>query len=198
MKASFVVVQGKPEGLSVPLKNGEFLIGRENKCNLRPSSELISKRHCRILTNADAITIEDLGSTNGTFVNGTRIDKAVHLGDGDLIKIGPLVFAIKVESEAATVTKKDDDILDWLVGDGLKVAPPDGFGGESTVLELPVGAAASANDTVHDGEAVANPVESNGQANKSTKSGAVKKDVPDTAIAANEILARYLDRRRTK
>jgi predicted component of type VI protein secretion system len=205
MKVNLVVVQGKPEGMEIPLRQAEFLIGRERDCHLRPTSELISKRHCRIKTDGVGVTVEDLGSKNGTFVNGNRIDEAVAVTDGDLIKVGPLVFAVKIAAAAASaqpLAKKDDDIVNWLVGESGSTSSPDAslVSGDSTIMDLPVGKLAAAGDTVHDGDA---PPENSNGAEKSAeqpagkKPAAKKKDIPDTSVAASAILAKYLDRRRS-
>jgi len=100
VKAKLVVVQGKPLGREVPLAMGRFLIGRGADCHLRPASELVSRHHCVLTVTADTIRVEDLGSTNGTLVNGRRIQSETELGHGDLLEIGPLAFALRMEEPA--------------------------------------------------------------------------------------------------
>lgn len=69
------------------------IIGRGNKCTLRLPDKYLSVRHCRIYKSDDSFFIEDLGSTNGTFLNGDELaDEAVELMDGDKISIGRLNF----------------------------------------------------------------------------------------------------------
>ena len=69
------------------------VIGRGNKCTLRLPDKYLSVRHCRIYKSDDSFFIEDLGSTNGTFLNGDELaDEAVELMDGDKISIGRLNF----------------------------------------------------------------------------------------------------------
>ncbi|MFO0948474.1 MAG: FHA domain-containing protein [Planctomycetota bacterium] len=96
MKVSLVVVKGKPEGMEIPLKTSRFVIGREPGCHLRPGSDLVSKQHCVLTIAGETLTIADLGSTNGTFHNGTRISQEEVVRDGDLLKVGPLTFAVKI------------------------------------------------------------------------------------------------------
>jgi hypothetical protein len=68
---------------------GEFLIGRGADCQLALDDALVSRRHAAIRVAADgSATVEDLGSRNGVFLNGVRIDKVEPLGDGDLVRIG--------------------------------------------------------------------------------------------------------------
>ncbi len=69
------------------------IIGRGNKCTLRLADKYLSTRHCRIYKSDDSFFIEDLGSTNGTFLNGDELtNEAVELIDGDKISIGRLNF----------------------------------------------------------------------------------------------------------
>jgi hypothetical protein len=59
----------------------------------------VSRRHARVRTGGGAVTVEDLGSSNGTFVNGERISRAVELAAGDEIQVGGTVLGI---ADAAT------------------------------------------------------------------------------------------------
>ena len=69
------------------------VIGRGNKCTLRLPDKYLSVRHCRIYKSDGSFFIEDLGSTNGTYLNGDELaDEAVELIDGDKISIGRLNF----------------------------------------------------------------------------------------------------------
>lgn len=69
------------------------VIGRGNKCTLRLPDKYLSVKHCRIYKSDGSFFIEDLGSTNGTFLNGDELtNEAVELIDGDKISIGRLNF----------------------------------------------------------------------------------------------------------
>jgi pSer/pThr/pTyr-binding forkhead associated (FHA) protein len=73
LQAVLRVLSGRQNGAFIPLPVGKFLIGREEDCQLRPNSELVSRHHC-VFTNDDfTLRLRDLGSTNGTFVNGERL-----------------------------------------------------------------------------------------------------------------------------
>ncbi|HEX6176985.1 MAG TPA: FHA domain-containing protein [Thermoanaerobaculia bacterium] len=72
----------------VPLTPGEHIIGRTPECSVQIVAPSVSRRHARLVVVADIATIEDLGSTNGTFVADKRIDGVVELRDGDEIRIG--------------------------------------------------------------------------------------------------------------
>jgi DNA-binding winged helix-turn-helix (wHTH) protein len=72
----------------LPLYEGENLLGREPDAVVRLVSEKASRRHARIVVAKDGVLLEDLGSKNGTHVNGTRVREPVVLQPGDRIEIG--------------------------------------------------------------------------------------------------------------
>lgn len=101
------VVGGKHAGQSIPLDRKKFLIGREQDCQLRPNSELVSRHHCVFTVDDYSVRLRDLGSTNGTSVNGETIRKEVVLQQGDEVTVGSLEFQIAINEavvEAATQT----------------------------------------------------------------------------------------------
>jgi predicted component of type VI protein secretion system len=101
MKLSLVVLTpGKSEGKVIPIALSQFVIGRDPQCHLRPASAVISKRHCAILIRDGKIFLRDFDSTNGTFVNEQPVKGEVEVKHDDRLKVGPLVFSIKVEATA--------------------------------------------------------------------------------------------------
>jgi pSer/pThr/pTyr-binding forkhead associated (FHA) protein len=98
MKVSLLVVHGRPRGKSLQFPHGEFVIGRGKECHVRPNSDWVSRQHCLLCVTEDAVHLRDLGSTNGTLVNGRRILVDQPLQDGDQLQIGPLVFEVHLEA----------------------------------------------------------------------------------------------------
>ena len=99
------VVAGKHAGQTIPLDRKKFLIGREQDCQLRPNTELVSRHHCVFTVDDFSVRLRDLGSTNGTSVNGETIRKEVVLQQGDHVTVGSLEFQIvinEVRSAART------------------------------------------------------------------------------------------------
>jgi DNA-binding winged helix-turn-helix (wHTH) protein len=94
----------------IALNPGENLIGRDQKSVVWIDDESVSRRHARIAVDDSGATVEDLGSKNGTFLRGRRIDKSARLQDQDTIKIGPasMVFRLfrKTGSTASTVESR--------------------------------------------------------------------------------------------
>jgi pSer/pThr/pTyr-binding forkhead associated (FHA) protein len=104
MKLSLVVRgTGKQEGQVIPITLSQFVVGRDPQCHLRPASPMISKRHCALLQRDGKAYIRDFGSTNGTFVNDQPVKDEAELHSGDRLKIGPLVFEVRLATEPAAV-----------------------------------------------------------------------------------------------
>ncbi|WP_437202505.1 FHA domain-containing protein [Planctomicrobium sp. SH664] len=99
-QAELKVASGKQVGNTIPLPQGRFLIGREEDCNLRPNSELVSRHHCVFNVDEYSVRVRDLGSTNGTLVNGERIRGAVILNQGDVVSIGKIDFQVVIHESA--------------------------------------------------------------------------------------------------
>ncbi len=76
------------QGGEVLLAEGENLIGRAPDAAVTIDSSKVSRHHARILVEGPAVTLEDLGSKNGTFLNGERVEAHVNLADGDEIRVG--------------------------------------------------------------------------------------------------------------
>jgi pSer/pThr/pTyr-binding forkhead associated (FHA) protein len=93
------VIRGKPYGHAIQFSEGEFVFGRGPECHVRPNSELVSRQHCMLRVSDDAVQVRDLGSSNGTLVNGSRVVEERALHDGDVLQLGPLVLQLEVESE---------------------------------------------------------------------------------------------------
>jgi serine/threonine protein kinase len=74
-------------GKAFTLKGGLNVIGRAAECEIVLKSREVSKRHCQLLVRDDGVTLEDLGSINGTIINGQTIRRGV-LKDGDVLDIG--------------------------------------------------------------------------------------------------------------
>jgi DNA-binding winged helix-turn-helix (wHTH) protein len=89
---------------TVSLHAGPNLIGRGGEVALSVDSARVSRQHARIDAGAEGVTIEDLGSKNGTFVNGRRITARTMLNDGDEISIGPARMTFRRTSLRASTT----------------------------------------------------------------------------------------------
>lgn len=81
------------------LGRGENVVGRDPRCSVWLDESGISRRHARILVEDDVVTIEDLGSRNGTSVGGEPVRTVRRLEDGDRISLGATTVTFRVWSE---------------------------------------------------------------------------------------------------
>lgn len=101
---------GKQERL-FPVNRDKYLIGRADDCQLRPSASGVSRHHCVVIVEPPEVSIRDLGSSNGTFVNGERISGGHRLKSGDMIAIGPLKLEVLIVPEPGQEEEDDDDVV---------------------------------------------------------------------------------------
>ena len=95
---TLTVLEGPQRGATYPLR-GSTLIGRENYCDISLDERSISRRHVRIDREDDGYTLVDLGSRNGTFVNGRRLEGQTELRPADRIQLGStIVLSISVKN----------------------------------------------------------------------------------------------------
>jgi pSer/pThr/pTyr-binding forkhead associated (FHA) protein len=138
MQVTLKVVGGKNNGREIVISVARFIVGRGETAHLRPASDLVSREHCAIEIKDGKVTINDLSSRNGTFVNGEKITQQHVARTGDAVRIGRLQFvmvidpvkagakkpkvASVVEAASRTVTQQkaslEDSISDWLLEGG--------------------------------------------------------------------------------
>ena len=141
--ARLKVLSGSQVGSEIALPEGKFLIGREEDCHLRPNSELVSRHHCVFARDQYALRLRDLGSTNGTFVNGEPLKGGVVLNAGDHVKVGQLEFEVVLG--AATETPDAPEVGDVVSDDTSTVNTAE------TATEIPAAPleAPATGDTVY-------------------------------------------------
>ena len=138
MQVILKVVGGKNDGRQIKISVPRFIIGRGETAHLRPASDLISREHCEIVVGDGVVSVSDLKSRNGTYINGLKLEGPHNVSSGDTLRVGRLQFEIVVDfaiagakkpkvkgvveaaSRAATAKKKlslEDSISDWLMDD---------------------------------------------------------------------------------
>jgi len=86
-RPQLVVIDGAGKGDTVPLQ-GELVVGRAADATLDVNDDYASGHHARFYRDDQSWIVADLGSTNGTIVNGLRIARPTRVGDGDIIRVG--------------------------------------------------------------------------------------------------------------
>jgi len=114
MDANLVLLENGTSPKVFPLPSDVTVIGRRRNCDLHIALDSVSRRHCQLSREGDQLTIKDLGSRNGTFLNGKQVASSP-LNAGDVIKIGPLVFTLQVDGVP-------EDIM---AGDAVASSPRD-------------------------------------------------------------------------
>jgi len=95
MRVTLVVEKGSRRPQRVVLRRARTIIGRETGCGLRIPSAEVSRRHCRIDVAENSLSVEDLNSVNGTYVNDVAVIGRQDLSPGDRVRIGPTTFVVE-------------------------------------------------------------------------------------------------------
>ncbi len=218
MDVKLIVVGGKHAGQEVEVPGPRFFIGRAEDCHLRPQSEQISRHHAAILIESGFVAVRDLGSRNGTYVNGELLTGEHELKNGDRLKLGPLEFEVElavslsgkkkpkvhsVEEAAARAAESGSqanlDIFNLL---GEETQPPSKpIAEKPTVSSTPTAEVNQQEaDTVTGKPAKDEPKEKpKGEEGKQTgfreKLDKAKEEIGDTRSAATEALRQFMKRR---
>jgi pSer/pThr/pTyr-binding forkhead associated (FHA) protein len=131
-------ISGKYQGGEFPLRpNREIIIGRSSDLDMVLVEDMVSRKHAKITTDDHVVTIQDLGSTNGTFVNGEKVRKA-DLKDGDRILIGTSIIKIVfVDGENTSHLTETEARSKMAVAANKRTAAPKSMAGSIEEIPLP-------------------------------------------------------------
>ena len=126
MASTLIVLNPNGKKQCVCLKQGTNTIGRKPNCDVRIPMMLVSREHCRITEKDDKLVVEDLGSSNGTFINSKRIMEGI-IKAGDKISVGPVTFLVQVDGFPAVSSGQEVSVEqvsnDALIADRLGRSP---------------------------------------------------------------------------
>ena len=130
-------ISGKYQGGEFPLRpHREIIIGRSSELDMVLVEDMVSRKHAKITTDDKVVTIQDLGSTNGTFVNGEKVRK-VELKDGDRILIGTSIIKLVFVDGELTNHMTETEARSTLATTGNKRPPPKSMSGSIEEIPLP-------------------------------------------------------------
>ena len=140
---------GKHKGRKIRITDPETIIGRGDDAKIRINSKDVSRHHCMLIALSSGLIVRDLGSSNGTFVNGRPLETEVRLNQGGTLSIGPMMFQLVGDTPASenpedveiTIQSasqlddnlSDDDIASWLTQN----SPNEGAASDTAVYDLP-------------------------------------------------------------
>lgn len=106
----FVMRSGPTPGVVFPLEGEQLTIGRDSSNGVAINDAEVSRKHSRLMFQGGKYVIDDLGSTNGTFVNGQRLAGPVVLKAGDVVSLGEQIVlmydAISADAGATVMSRK--------------------------------------------------------------------------------------------
>ncbi len=106
----FVMRSGPTPGVTFPLEGDQLTIGRDSTNGVAINDAEVSRKHARLMFQGGKYVLEDLGSTNGTFVNGQRLAGQVVLKSGDVVSLGEQIVlmydAIAVDAGATVAVSR--------------------------------------------------------------------------------------------
>ena len=181
MQVVLVMFRADGERKSFSITRDVTVMGRREDCDFRIPLGDISRKHCRLIREDNVLKVEDLGSSNGTYVNRKRIHES-EVQAGDTIQIGPCVFVAQLDSEPA-----DEDLKPYQPGEHKNKHEQD----EEEIAVLEDGG--ESNQPEHDAETVETAPKEDGDFDPmSVLEGNVDSDImpalPDSAIREDVML----------
>lgn len=100
--ANLIVKQGPQIGILFPITGNRVVLGREENCDIIIQDAEVSRRHSELVWEHNGFVMQDLGSSNGTFVNGVQITSPTRLKPGDVIGLGQTGLVLEMEADNTT------------------------------------------------------------------------------------------------
>ena len=124
MAYQLVVVKGRSATQAIRLPEGAALtVGRQDGCQLRIVSSLVSRKHCELRNEQGKLLVRDLKSSNGTYLDGLKIDGQAEVQAGQLLTVGNVVFRVEADAVAAAPPPASGRPGDTAVAHAVAVAP---------------------------------------------------------------------------
>ncbi|MCX6907693.1 MAG: serine/threonine-protein kinase, partial [Verrucomicrobia bacterium] len=135
-QTELIVTANGSEVARYVIEPGEYVIGRDAECQVVLNDEQVSARHAKLVIHDQEVFIEDLGSANGTFVNGQRISGSTKIEPGHQVQIGSAALELRLVIAAAETTTLDNVTVTAGPSATANVTPPAYAGGYAFADEL--------------------------------------------------------------
>jgi len=188
------VVRGRSATTTLRLADGVTSLGRHDDCIIRIKSSQVSRRHCEIIDTDGRLTLRDLGSSNGTFVNGKRVLGQQALKVGDELTVGSVTLRVATLGQPAAAPHPqaakpgDTAVVDAVaVGDDEEFEIEFDEGAAVAEIEaIPLEDVAQASAALHPDESAGAPAADKAKAEPSAEKATAKPGggkVEDDAVA---------------
>lgn len=139
--ADLIVQSGKHRGKKLVVPPKEMYVGRDDDCDLRIASSLVSRKHCTLKSMPDGgVLVTDLESQNGTYINDVPVTEPTLMRAGDVLRIGATLLALPaaqksrmtLDSHHANISEAE--IAGWLTDSSTGFSGASGFSGTDTAI----------------------------------------------------------------
>ncbi len=120
VRTKLVVLEGPEKGREYPLTKPVVHLGKRQDCDIVLSDPTVSRDHCEIVLQAEGYVLRDLGSTNGTFCDGTRA-REIFLQPGMIIRLGKTQMRVQPVSQQAGFLPSDKNQFGRVLGNSMKM-----------------------------------------------------------------------------
>lgn len=110
MNVRLVLERRRKRVWTTELRGPEATLGRALGCTIRVPSSEVSRMHCRLRVENGVVTVEDLESVNGTFLNGQRVRDIEIVSPGDRLELGPVTFVVEYELTPDVLDRLRDQV----------------------------------------------------------------------------------------
>ncbi len=141
MNANLIITKTSGQKKTIPITKPITTLGRGAECDLRIPIDSCSRVHCHVSLQGNSLSVKDLGSSNGTFVNNQRVEETV-LSAGDRLTIGPVVITIQIDGVPADSAEAGYDAGEELIPSqsGSSLDDLSAAAGGETLAEDPISA----------------------------------------------------------
>lgn len=111
MNISLILLKKDGTRKVFPVRDKATILGRRLDCDLCIPLQVVSRRHCQLSQEENALKVRDLSSSNGTFLNGRKVGDETDVKPGDNLQVGPLTFTIQIDGQPEEISAPDSGMF---------------------------------------------------------------------------------------